>query len=411
MDEMPIPDRDAQIASQTLIRQLHGAIKKQGGWIGFDRFMRSALYDPSSGYYTVGAGSARFGADGDFVTAPELSPLFGGCIAAVCAYWMERVDPVITEFGAGTGQLAAQILNSLHREGRLPERYQIIDLSGSLRAQQKNTLDALAPGLGDRVQWLDEFPSDMTGVVLANEVLDAMPVRLFELNDGHIFEKGLSSAENSDGFAWQSRRADRSFSQAVQQSLARAGWGGSDPENLDFGAWPHGYTSEIGQEADAWVRSVGQRLRDGVLLALDYGFPAAEYFHPQRSRGTLACHYRHRVHHDPLVYPGLQDITTHVDFTAISEAADSIGLDLVGYTSQANFLLNAGLLELLSKFPVEQTADYARQSQAVQTLVSEAEMGELFKVIAFVRGDADAGPGFIRRDRSASLLTGTDDCN
>jgi len=367
MDELPIPDRDAQIVSQTLTRQLRAAIEKQGGWIGFDWFMRSALYEPSLGYYTVGAGSARFGADGDFVTAPELSPLFGGCIANVCAYWMERVDPVITEFGAGTGQLAAQILNSLDRDGRLPERYQIIELSGSLRAQQKSTLETLAPGLGDRVQWLDELPDDMTGVVVANEVLDAMPVRLFELNDGRVFEKGLISGGDASAFAWQNRSADRAFSRAV----------------------------------------IGQSLRDGVLLTLDYGFPAAEYFHPQRSSGTLACHYRHRVNHDPLFYPGLQDITAHVDFTAISEAADAIALDLVGYTSQANFLLNAGLLESLSKFPVEQTADYARQSQAVQKLVSEAEMGELFKVIAFVRGDADAGPGFIRRDRSASLLAGT----
>jgi SAM-dependent MidA family methyltransferase len=406
MDELPIPDRDAQIVSQTLTRQLRGAIEKQGGWIGFDSFMRSALYEPSLGYYTVGAGSARFGVDGDFVTAPELSPLFGGCIANVCSYWMERVDPVITEFGAGTGQLAAQILNSLDRDARLPERYQIIELSGSLRAQQKSTLDTLAPGLSERVQWLDELPDDMTGVVVANEVLDAMPVRLFELNDGRILEKGLLHGGAAEAFAWQSRSADRAFSREVRQCLARSGWGGSDPDNLDYSAWPDGYTSEIGQEACGWLRSVGQHLRDGVLLALDYGFPAAEFFHPQRSSGTLACHYRHRVNHDPLFYPGLQDITAHVDFTALSEAADSIALDLVGYTSQANFLLNAGLLESLAKFPIEQTADYARQSQAVQKLVSETEMGELFKVIAFVRGDADAGPGFIRRDRSASLLAG-----
>jgi SAM-dependent MidA family methyltransferase len=402
MDELPVPDPEALLISEQVGQRLAQTLNRQGGWIGFDTFMRTALYEPGLGYYS--GPMRRFGPQGDFVTAPEISPLFGGCVASACRDWFEQVDPVITEFGAGTGQLAAQVLNALDRMDAAPRDYQIIELSASLRQQQLHTLQTLAPQMVSRVQWLDGLPDQFNGVVLANEVLDAMPVRLFELRAGRVHERGLiADADAHTGLAWQSRAAEPAMVRAVTESLAAAGWGGDDPGALDYGCWPDGYSSEIGMEAAGWIQTVGERLFDGVILSIDYGFPAAEFFHPQRATGTLACHYRHLVHYDPLPYPGLQDITAHVDYSAVARAARSVGLDLLGYTSQASFLLHSGLLDALSQVPVEQTADYNRQSQAVQKLVSETEMGELFKVIALASGDIHPGAGFSGRDRSSKL--------
>ncbi|MFK7967511.1 MAG: SAM-dependent methyltransferase, partial [Burkholderiaceae bacterium] len=242
-----------------------------------------------------------------------------------------------------------------------------------------------------------------------NELLDAMPVRLFEVNEGVIFEKGLIRGHGDAALAWQSRRADDQLQRQVRKSLARSGWGGEATEAIEFGAWPDGYTSELGEQAAGWTRTVAERLRHGVMLLIDYGFPASEFFHPQRATGTLACHYRHRVHHDPLWYPGLQDITAHVDFSAIAVAAEAAGLSTLGYTSQGNFLLNAGLLDALSQLPVQQTAEYTRQTQAVHKLVSESEMGELFKVLALASQVDDPGPAFSRANRTGALgLPGVD---
>ena len=400
MDSLPVPDADALQVSDALQARIRSLVQTAGGWIGFDHFMQAALYEPALGYYVAGA--RRFGSGGDFVTAPELTPLFGHCLASASLEWLAQLAPVVTEFGAGTGQLAAQMLNALERLGSPPEQYRIIEVSPALREQQRHTLELMCPGMVRRVQWLDALPPRLDGLILANEVLDAMPVRLFEIHDGAIHERGLMRGEDNAPLVWQTRLADAAFSARVRRALAAAGWGGADPMNVDLGAWPNGYTSEIHEAALAWLDTVGERMGAGVMLLVDYGFPAREFYHPQRSGGTLACHYRHRVHHDPLRYPGLQDITVHVDFTALARRADRAGLETLGYTSQANFLLNAGLLDGLAGMPRD-GGEYLRQSQAVQRLVSEAEMGELFKVIAFGRGVRGAGTGFGRGSRLTGL--------
>lgn len=411
MDALPVPDADALQASKELNLRLLARIAEEGGWIGFDRFMAGALYEPGLGYYT--GGSRRFGRDGDFVTAPEISPLFGACVAGQCARWFETLGARrIIEFGAGTGQLAAQVLNALARQGITDVDYRIVELSAPLRQVQRHTLETLAPEVAPRVAWLDGLPERLEAVVLGNELIDAMPVRLFLLDEGKVFERGIGGrfVEGQDAlatdpfaspFRFIDRPADPDFAARVLEALAASGWAdGDDP----LAAWAGGYQSELGEQGPAWLASVGERLARGVILLFDYGFPAGEYYHPQRNGGTLACHYRHRVHHDPLILAGLQDLTAHVDFSALARAAASVGIECIGYGSQGSFLLGAGLLEHLASSAEPGSSAYLRQAQAVGRLVSEAEMGELFKAVAFARGgDFDRG-AFERSDRRAALL-------
>lgn len=363
---LPIPDTTALKYSAALCAQIRAEIVRQRGWISFARYMELALYTPGLGYYSGGA--TKFGVAGDFVTAPEISPLFGRTLARACVPWLETYGRTIVEFGAGTGQLAAQILSGLAEQGITLERYLIVEVSGTLRAQQQATL-ADWPC----VSWMDRLPSEISGVVLGNEVLDALPVQLF-VNDTHgVTERGVGLSAEGE-FIWVERAADLNLSEAVADIEAML------PEPL-----PIGYTSEICPAADAFMNSVGSMLQEGVVCLLDYGFPRHEYYHPQRATGTLMCHYRQQAHADPLLWPGLQDITAHVDFTRIALAANLAQLDLIGYTTQANFLLNAGITELLAALPMSDTVQYAQHSSQVQKLLSEAEMGELFKVIAFVK--------------------------
>lgn len=383
---LPVPDREALAVSQELSTRIAAEIARYGGWLSFARYMEMALYEPGLGYYS-NPGQV-FGAAGDFVTAPELTPLFGATLARQVSPWLK--DPalagsgqVVLEVGGGSGMLAAQLLNALDNVGHHEVHYLILELSAERREHQRQTLKSLAPGLMGRVGWLETFPESFAGVVVANELLDAMPVQLFEWRadaEAELQEMGVTSVDGQ--FAWAPRPADSVLTETVTVLRNRLG-----PEG---GQWHSPYRSEICPAQQAWMRTLADCMTAGVVMLLDYGFAEPEYYHPQRDQGTLMCHYRHRSHADPFLWPGLSDITAHVDFTALARAATAEGFSLVGYTSMAAFLLNAGLLDELADLPREPESFWFAQAQAVQQLISEAEMGELFKVIAFEKNLREA---------------------
>lgn len=353
-----------------------------GGWITFARFMELALYAPGLGYYVAGA--TKLGADGDFVTAPEISALFGRTLARQISQLLEADSDEVLELGAGSGVMAADVLGELHAQGRLPRRYLILEPSPQLAERQRDTLRHKQPALCDHVEWIGALPENFDGVIVGNEVLDALPVHVVAWRNAGLFERGVGW---QDGFVW------------VEQPLP-PGELRTIAESIDLA---EDYVSEISLAAPALVRSLAGTLRRGVLLLIDYGFGQREYFHPQRSTGTLMCHYRHRAHEDAFFLPGLQDLTAHVDFTAIAGAGIDAGLKLLGYTTQAHFLINCGITGLLEQ-PVEGDAvgQYAAMAGA-QKLLSPAEMGELFKVIALGRGVDFPLIGFSSGDKSRLL--------
>ncbi|GAA5786765.1 class I SAM-dependent methyltransferase [Chitiniphilus shinanonensis] len=380
--QLPLPAPDARAASEALTDAIRAEIAAHG-WISFADYMRMALYTPGLGYYAGGA--AKFGQGGDFVTAPELSPLFGACVAATLAPVLQALDRgEVLEFGAGTGQLAAQVLAELERLDCLPRRYLIVDVSAELAARQRATLAALVPHLLDRVQWLDRLPQRFAGCIFGNEVLDAIPCDLvYRDSAGALFERGVVW---KDGFHWE----DRLLAPGPLLSLASA---------LEL---PPDYLTEIQPQMHGFVHSVADMLERGIALFVDYGFPASEYYHAQRNRGTLMAHYRHHSLNDPFFLPGLSDLTCHVDFSAVYSSADACGLQLEGYVSQAQYLLDAGLPERLAALP---QAQYLSAASATHKLTSPAEMGELFKAIAFSRNLALPSllPGFRAADDSYRL--------
>ena len=384
--KLPTPDPDALAYSSALKRRIGDEIEAAGGWIGFDRFMDLSLYAPGMGYYSGGA--HKFGAAGDFVTAPEISSLFACTLATQVAQVLALSAPQIIEVGAGSGRLAADLLLELELRGALPERYRILDLSGELRERQRATISQRAPHLLDRVDWLDRLPERFDGLVLANELLDAMPVQLVVWHDAAILERGVAWA--NDEFVWRDRPA---AGRLLEKARAVA---------ADF-PLADGYLGEICLASADWTASWAGILGQGALLLIDYGFPRHEFYHPQRDTGTLMCHYRHQAHGEPFFLPGLQDITAHVDFTAIVEAGFDAGLEFLGYTTQAAFLINCGLAEVLSRTPVDEHLRYLPQAQAAQKLISPAEMGDLFKVIALGKGIGETLIGFAQGDRSATL--------
>ena len=349
---------------------MRGAIERQGGWLPFDRFMAQALYAPGLGYYANA--SRKFGrmpgSGSDFVTAPEMSPLFGQALAVAVADAMQACDcHEVWEFGAGSGALASQLLAAL---GDRVRRYTIVDLSGTLRARQRETLQAF----GDRVRWVDELPESLAAVIVGNEVLDAMPVKLLARQQGLWHERGVT---------WRDGRfASDDRPTALRPPLEVQG--------------AHDYLTEIHPQAQAFIRTLADRLERGAAFFLDYGFPESEYWHPQRHMGTLMCHQGHRSDPDPLAAVGLKDITAHVDFTGIALAAQDAGLSTLGYTSQARFLINCGLVDLMA-----QATDAERI--AAQRLIAEHEMGELFKVIALHKGPFWDAVGFRTGDRTGAL--------
>ena len=380
---LPLPSDEARVHSEKLCNLIHQDIAVNNGWISFARFMELALYAPGLGYYSAGA--RKFGAAGDFVTAPEISPLFGRTLARQVADIMAQSQPHILELGAGSGKLAVDILGELERLGCLPEHYNILEVSADLRERQQVMLQEKIPHLAGRVNWLEALPEKISGVLIANEVLDAVPVHLLHWSEAEIGERGVVSAGNK--FAWQER-------QVREQKLLEAARGIPVPEP---------YLSEISLSARRLISSFSERLHQGVLLFVDYGFGAGEYYHPQRNQGTLMCHYRHHSHDDPFFLPGLQDITAHVDFTAVAESAIDSGAQLLGYTTQAHFLINCGIADFLADSDPENLRDYLPLSMQLQKLTSPAEMGELFKVIALGKGMDEVLRGFASGDKSRFL--------
>lgn len=376
---LPPPDALAATHSAQLVQRIADEIAVAGGWLRFDRYMALALYAPGLGYYAAGAhklGDAASG--GDFVTAPEISSLFGAALAAQAEQVMAESEPHIVEFGAGSGALADDLLEALAARGVAVRSYLIVEVSADLRERQRRRLQR-----HPQVRWLDAPPAAFAGLVIANEVLDVMPVRLFVRAPDGVHERGV--VLGAAGLAFEDRPADAALSAAVAAL------------EHEVGAFAPGYGSELCEQAPAWTAHLAQWLRRGAALLIDYGFPRREYYHPQRLMGTLMCHYRHHSHAEPLWLPGLNDITAHVDFTAVAEAAHGAGLDVLGYTSQAHFLMNCGILGLL------QQRHTPRRAGEVQRLVSEAEMGELFKVLAVGRGIDAPLLGFVRGDRRDRL--------
>lgn len=369
---LPPPSPEAIALSQRLTTTIRQAIHKAGGAIPFVEFMNQALYTPGLGYYS--AGSYKLGVSGDFITAPEISPFFSQCVARQCQQVLATFeDSIILEFGAGSGKMAAEILKELERLNCLPKQYFILEVSADLQQRQRETLQEQVPQLFKRVQWLERLPTQpLQGIILANEVLDAMPVQRFRIDAQEISEFYVSLAEQNDNsFQWQVLPTCNDSLRANVEILRPS--------------LPVGYISEINLALPAWIQSLADILVAGMVLLIDYGFPHQEYYHPQRDQGTLMCHYQHHAHNDPLILVGIQDMTAHVNFTAVAEAAVVAGLQVSGYTSQANFLLNSGLPELLSTLNYNDTKTYLQQTQQVKTLILPSEMGELFKVIALTR--------------------------
>jgi SAM-dependent MidA family methyltransferase len=382
--DLPRPSAEEQSWSERLRELIRREIEARGGAVDFGRFMELALYAPGLGYYS--GGRQQFGPSGDFVTAPELGDMFARCLARPCRQVLrDLADADILEAGAGSGALAAGLLSELERLGTLPAHYFILEVSAALKAQQEATIRQRTPQLLARVRWLTALPSTFRGVMLGNELLDAMPVERFRVTAQGVQQLQVTWAHNQ--FTWRERLAEATVCRRIE------------PLQL-----PEGYTSEINLPAEAWMRSVAEVLQAGVVLLIDYGFPRPEFYHPQRRQGTLMCHYRHRAHDNPLILAGLQDITAHVDFTAIAEAGHDAGLSVLGYTSQAMFLLACGLTEIAAE--PDAPADIrtqARRTHEINQLTSPAEMGELFKVMALGRGVATPLLGFTLQDRRGRL--------
>ncbi|MET0026737.1 MAG: SAM-dependent methyltransferase [Candidatus Thiodiazotropha sp.] len=382
---LPMPDSRAQAVSDRLTRQIGREIEKMGGSMPFDRFMERALYAPGLGYYV--AGSRKFGESGDFITAPEVSPLFAQCLARQIGPVMDACGSAqIMEFGAGSGRLATDLLIGLEQMGQLPERYAILEVSPELRTRQKETLQAEVPHLMSRVAWLEQMPERFSGCVIANELLDAMPVSRFRIHNQTIEECFVEVSDTGFEACFRAVRT-AGLEQAVMQLQHQLGR-----------SLPDDYETEINLRQAAWLKALGQTIQTGAVLLIDYGYSSAEYYHPQRNRGTLMCHYRHRAHSDPYRWLGLQDITSHVDFTAAARAALEAGFNLGGYTTQAHFLLANGLDTLLAESDPNDVARHMALVQGVKKLTLPSEMGEKFKVLGLLKGLSINLQGFSLRD-------------
>lgn len=385
--DLPAPDAGARAHSERLVAALRALIGEAGGRITFERFMHETLYRPGLGYYA--AGTRKFGASGDFVTAPESTPLFGQCLARCVAAAGHLGDYELLEVGAGSGALAATLLPALAAAGCAPARYRILEVSPALRERQRAALAAVARECGVALQWDDDLPAPgYRGLVIANELLDAVPVRRFMLASDRVDECHVCWRDG--GFAWEvAPPADELLAPAVAHAVA----------GIDLAP---GYVSEIGPARVAWLREVLARLHAGLVLLIDYGYTRREYYHPDRRQGTLACHYRHRTHYDPFRLVGLQDISVHVDFSALAETGLAAGAEVAGFTTQGHFLLDCGLLDLCRDLD-PRSPQYLRAAAAIRRLTLPGEMGEAVKVMALARGLDVPLPGFATLDLRGRL--------
>jgi SAM-dependent MidA family methyltransferase len=380
----------AEVAhSERLLECIRAQIEHGGGWISFERFMELALYEPGLGYYSAGA--TKLGADGDFVTAPEISSLFSRCLARQCAEVLERLGGGdILEFGAGSGVMAADILIELQARGQLPQRYLILEVSADLRERQRATIAERIPDCLPRVQWLDALPENVRGVVLANEVLDALPIQRFRIRGTQV---------NAVGVTWQLGRLDWSEvpAEAVLQSAVRTIEAELEQPLTD------GYCSEVNLRLAPWMRGIASCLSEGVALLIDYGLPRRQYYRDERSEGTLLCHFRHRFHDDPFVNLGVQDIGAWVDFTAVAQAGVDAGMRLAGFSTQAHFLIGCGIEEFLAPMVDDNITARVQLARQAMVLTLPGEMGERFKVIGLTVNYEHSLRGFSIRDLSGSL--------
>jgi SAM-dependent MidA family methyltransferase len=364
---LPLPNSVARARSDQLTDLIRAEIAKSGGFISFARFMELALYKPILGYYSASA--PKFGQGGDFITAPHISPLFAQCLARqfqLVLAQMENDD--ILEIGAGSGLFAKDVLLELEKLNSLPKHYFILEISPELRLHQEELLRSECPHLLSRVQWLDALPKEFKGVIFANEVLDALPVHCFQIKKNQLYERSVGW--ENEAFCWKLTAPSAALREHVEK-LQR---------EISF---PEEYASEINIVLTSFIQSLANSLKQGVIFLFDYGYGQREYYHPDRQQGTLMCYFQHQKHDNPLVFAGLQDMTAHVDFTAVAENAVEAGLDLMGYTTQQGFLLSAGLLENASK---ESAVEQYNQSVAIKKLMLPSEMGEAVKVMGLGKG-------------------------
>ena len=365
---LPPPAPEAAAHSRLLAELIASTILDAGGWIPFERYMELALYAQGQGYYAAGA--RKFGPEGDFVTAPEISPMFARCIAMQARQVLEAVGGDILELGPGSGALAADLYGELKAQGKAPKNYFLLEVSPELRERQHTLLAERFPDDFDRFTWIDGLPQRFRGFVVANEVLDVVPFSLVYRQRMDLLERGVILTDS--GFAWDDQPIpDGDLRRRVEAVFP--------PGDYD-------YLSEVGLAAEGLVRTLAAGLEAGVALFIDYGFPEREFYHPQRSMGTLRCHYRHHFHGDPFFMPGLQDITAHVDFSAMARAAQQGGAEVHGFTTQAYFLISCGLAVMVSADDPTVTLSRLKATSAVHRLISPAEMGELFKVLAIGKG-------------------------
>jgi len=369
---LPIPDSEAKFHSQKLSKYIKQIIDEKGGSIGFDEYMNLALYQPNLGYYN--SSTQKFGTEGDFVTAPQISTIFSKCLASQCTQILEDFkNPFILEIGAGTGIMAKDLLLDLEKHNSLPEKYLILEISEDLKSRQQNLLKQSIPQYIDNIIWLDSLPKKkFNGLIIANEVLDALPVKRFKKESNLFKEAKVTSINNN--FHWVDTLVCdelKIFLENIERKLSKT--------------FVEDYCSEINIGLKIWLDSVQSVMNKGVILLVDYGYSMSDYYHPSKFDGNLLCHYRHYAHNDPFFYPGLQDITASVDFTSVAEYAEEIGLNLNGYTNQTYFLFSCGLENLVPNMDLLDMRLQTEVSQELRTLIMPDEMGERFKFMALTK--------------------------